>query len=267
MASGPAGNKCFEEFKRGQKPSDESKEYLKRLSAARYIPRPGHSSLPKESMSPLRVGPGLMRRRGKKLVDVALGGNPRLLLPCTPQRAMAMASANVNNGYWVGSDFQVGSPVESLNYPDGLHIELHTYSSLVRPETGEFSLCAVVNNKSYNENYSPPSNLYPPEITFGNIQATEAKGSVWQIFNIPAIYQKKPKGITATAVLSADHVMSSTLIESFSAGCFAGLYGQADITLYGGLDIVGVPPPSASQIIDFLVAESSGGICAALQLL
>jgi hypothetical protein len=259
MAANSSENKIVDEIKHGQKPSGEVRAYLRKLSAGRHPQKPNRSSSTKGSISSLRVGPGLVRRRKRKMVQVNLGGN-RIVLPCSADRAMAIAMPNLNNGYWLGSDFQVGSPVDSVTYPGGTPIELHTFSSLVRPETGEFSLCAVVNNKAYFKNVTPPYDLYPPEIQFGISQATEAKGTIWQIFNVPSVFEKKPKSLTATAVLSADHVMSSLLAFCFAPGTFAGVYGQADITLYDGIQIFPGPAvPSASQIIDFLALESPGG--------
>ncbi|MGD0861029.1 MAG: hypothetical protein ABR912_17185 [Terracidiphilus sp.] len=248
-----SGNQFLEEIKRGQKPSDELKDYLKKLSAGR------RSSSPTQSTSPLRVGPGLLRRRSKKLRQVRLGGRG-ILEPCFAENSMAIAAPSLK-GYTLGSDFQVGNPVELYDFPGGVQIELHTHSSLVNPKTGEFSLCAAVNNKTDAENWYPPHILYPPEIQFGNIQATQAKGTIWQILNTPTIFQKNPKTVTATAVLSADHVMISLLARTdlTVGGTFAGIYGQADITLYGGFDFLGVAPPSASQILDFLAVECSPG--------
>jgi hypothetical protein len=127
MASDPKNNRILEEIKCGEKPSDELKDYLRKLSAARS----GRSS---PSISPIRVGPGLLRHRWKKLQPS--GGGP--FSPCADWNSLAMAAPYIK-GYTLGSNLQLGNQVGVANFP-GVNppIPLHTKSSLVDATTGEF---------------------------------------------------------------------------------------------------------------------------------
>jgi hypothetical protein len=216
-----------------------------------------------ESKTKVPIASLQLRRRGRKHGQDRFPRITPPFLPCTPQTALAMAVPNFNNGYTYSpeSQPQFGNPVGSpTTLQNGVEIQYHTHSSLVRPVPGEFSLCAAVTNNAFDENVGgAPYGLYPAEINFGAAQATEARGSIIQLFVIPEIANRRPNFVTATAVLSADHVLTSVNAFSNGESTFAGVYGQSNITLYQGLSLFGIPSASASNSIDFLVEENSTG--------
>jgi hypothetical protein len=242
-------DQLLNEIKRGDKPSDELKDYLRKSSASRFG----------AATSRPRVGPGRLRNHWKKFQRIPSAGSG-ILLPCLAEKSLAMAAPNLQSGharakgYTVASDLQLGVQVGEADYP-GVQIPLHQTSSYVDATTGEFSLCAGINNIGYYKDHlmAPYGSVsYPSDLDFGGYVEVHTYGYIAQIFNTPTIFQKKPTNISATAVLSADHILSS--IFTFcggAAGTFAGVYGWGEIDLFSLFGNA----PSAYQPIDFLVHE------------
>ena len=93
--------RLLEEFRSGEKPSGESKEYLRKVSQATREARLAHPNIEiPTDKSKTFVGNRRLHRRGRKHPGGKFADSIAILLPCFAKSILATASPYLGNGYW-----------------------------------------------------------------------------------------------------------------------------------------------------------------------
>jgi len=270
--------KLIDSVSRGGKPSEELKAFYKKLiglSAAqrkKMMARVPMPRFPKNKSEGYYPTPGL--RRWGVPVPARLYGDEVLfspqrikIPPCAYNTVAMVVAAPPESTPGPGQGFtyspqeepQVGEQVAVPGYD----FPGHTWSSLVRPASGEFSLAAAVNTKEMAKLMDTA--YYPPQEQLLGGVGTLVSGNIMQAFFVPDLPAKAPANIEARAIITADHVLrasptsgSGPAVNTSSEGAEL-IYGSVSITLYEGFELFGIAPKQTVNYAEFLNFQTYNG--------